>query len=182
MSLLPKSRTARRRLMTVAVAAPVLALAVGVALYAMRGSISFFYTPAQAAAAHVPAGRDIQLGGLVKLGSVVKRPDGGVDFVVADRTAASPVAFRGELPDLFREGQGVVAIGAYDGSGVFRARQILAKHDERYMPPELANALKKQGEWRGDGRTPSYAAPAAAPAGTPVSTAPVSTAPVGTAQ
>jgi cytochrome c-type biogenesis protein CcmE len=160
MSLLPKSRTARRRLMTFSVAAPVLALAVGVALFAMRGSISFFYTPSQVQAAHVPAGRDIQLGGLVKTGSVVKRADGAVDFVVADKTAASPVSFKGELPDLFREGQGVVAIGAYDGSGVFVARQILAKHDEKYMPPQLAAALKKQGEWRGGGATPSYAASA----------------------
>ncbi len=158
MSFLPKSRTARRRLMTLAVAAPVLILAVGVALYAMRDSISFFYTPSQAQAAHVPAGRDIQLGGLVRAGTVVKKPDGEVDFVVADRRAASPVSFRGELPDLFREGQGVVAIGAYDTGGVFVARQILAKHDERYMPPQLAAALKKQGEWRGDGAAPSYTA------------------------
>ena len=158
MPLLPRSRTARRRLMTLAVAGPVLILAVGVALYAMRGSISFFYTPSQAASAHVPAGRAIQLGGLVRAGSVVRRADGEVDFVVADRTATSPVSFRGVLPDLFREGQGVVAIGAYDGAGVFEARQILAKHDEKYMPPELAAALKKQGEWRGDGAQPSYAA------------------------
>jgi cytochrome c-type biogenesis protein CcmE len=157
MSFLPKSRTARRRLMIFSVTAPVLALAVGVGLYAMRDSISFFYTPSQAAAAHVPAGRAIQLGGLVKPGSVVKKPDGELDFVVADKRASAPVTFRGELPDLFREGQGVVAIGAYDDSGVFVAHQILAKHDEKYMPPELANALKKQGEWRGDGATPAYA-------------------------
>jgi len=156
MSLLPKSRTARRRLMTVAVAAPVLALAAGVTLFAMRGSISFFYTPSQAEAAHVPAGRDIQLGGLVKSGSVVRKTDGEIDFVVADRRAASPVTFKGELPDLFREGQGVVAIGAYDGAGVFVASQILAKHDEKYMPPALAAALKKEGEWRGDGAAPRY--------------------------
>src|SRR5580693_8360879 len=158
MSLLPKSRTARRRLMTLSVAAPVLILAVGVALYAMRGSISFFYTPSQAQAAHVPAGQAIQLGGLVREGSVVKKPDGEIDFVVADRRSISPVSFKGELPDLFREGQGVVAIGAYDGAGVFVATKILAKHDEKYMPPELAAALKKQGEWRGDGAQPTYGA------------------------
>ncbi len=156
MSLLPKSRTARRRLMTLSVAAPVLILAVGVALYAMRGSISFFYTPSQAASAHVPVGQSIQLGGMVRTGSVVKKADGEIDFVVADKRATSPVTFKGELPDLFREGQGVVAIGAYDQGGVFVARQILAKHDEKYMPPELAAALKKQGEWRGDGSTPTY--------------------------
>jgi cytochrome c-type biogenesis protein CcmE len=145
--------------MTLAVAAPILGLSVGVALYALRGSISFFYTPSQAMAAHVPAGQAIQLGGLVRTGTVVRKADGEVDFVVADRRASSPVTYRGELPDLFREGQGVVAIGAYDPAGVFVATQILAKHDERYMPPQLAAALKKQGEWRGGGATPSYGAP-----------------------
>ncbi|MEJ0064920.1 MAG: cytochrome c maturation protein CcmE [Caulobacteraceae bacterium] len=165
MPLLPKSRTARRRLMTLSVAAPVLILAVGVALYAMRGSISFFYTPSQALAAHVPAGQAIQLGGMVRAGSVVKKTDGEIDFVVADKRATTPVTFKGELPDLFREGQGVVAIGAYTPAGVFVARQILAKHDEKYMPPELAAALKKQGEWRGDGAQPSYGAPQAEPQG-----------------
>jgi len=166
MTFLPKSRTARRRLMTLAVAAPVLALAVGVALYAMRGSISFFYTPSQAAAAHVPTGRDIQLGGLVKPGSVVKKPDGEVDFVIADKISTTPVTFRGELPDLFREGQGVVAMGAFNDAGVFVARSpdgILAKHDEKYMPPQVAAALKKEGEWRrGDAPLPATKTTAAA--------------------
>jgi len=142
--------------MTLSVAAPVLILAVAVALYAMRGSISFFYTPSQAEAAHVPPGQAIQLGGMVRAGSVVKKPDGEIDFVVADKRGTSPVTFKGELPDLFREGQGVVAMGAYNSAGVFVASQILAKHDEKYMPPELAAALKKQGEWRGDGAQPSY--------------------------
>ena len=101
--------------------------------------------------------------GLVKSGSVVKKADGEIDFLVADRHAVSPVTFKGELPDLFREGQGVVAIGAYDAAGVFVATQILAKHDEKYMPPQLAAALKKDGEWRGDGATPTYDQPGAAP-------------------
>jgi cytochrome c-type biogenesis protein CcmE len=152
--------------MTLSVAAPVLILAAGVALYAMRGSISFFYTPSQAFAAHVPVGQAIQLGGLVRTGSVVKKPDGEIDFVVADKRATTPVAFKGELPDLFREGQGVVAIGAYAPTGVFVARQILAKHDEKYMPPQLAAALKKQGEWRGDGAQPSYSGSDAGAGGT----------------
>jgi cytochrome c-type biogenesis protein CcmE len=156
MAWLPKSRTARRRLMVFAVAAPVLALAVGAALYAMRGSISYFYTPAQAEAAHVPPGRSIQLGGLVRSGSVVRKADGEIDFVVADKIAASPVSYRGELPDLFREGQGVVASGAYEPGGVFVATQILAKHDEKYMPPQLAAALKKEGELhRGEAPAPT---------------------------
>ena len=144
--------------MVLAVAAPVLALAVGVALYAMRSSISFFYTPSQAVAAHVPVGQSIQLGGLVQGGSVVKHPGGEVDFVVADPKGHSRVVYKGDLPDLFREGQGVVAVGAYDGAGTFVASQVLAKHDERYMPKELVDALKKEGRWRGD-----PAAPASAP-------------------
>jgi len=155
-SLLPKSRKARRRLTLVAAIAPVLALAVGLTLWGLRGSISFFYTPSQAAAAKPAPGRPVQLGGLVKPGSVVKRPDGEVEFTVADQTAADSVVFRGDLPDLFREGQGIVAVGAFRPDGVFEATTVLAKHDERYMPKELADQLKKQGEWRGDGATPSY--------------------------
>ncbi|MDQ2763251.1 MAG: cytochrome c maturation protein CcmE [Pseudomonadota bacterium] len=149
MRIFPRSARARRRLTVVAAATPILVLAAGLALYGLRGSISYFYTPAQAMAAHVRAGRAIQLGGLVEVGSVVKGSAGQTEFVVDDRTAASKVVFRGQLPDLFREGQGVVASGAYDQAGVFQARQVLAKHDERYMPRDLAAALKARGEWRG---------------------------------
>ena len=156
MAFLPKSRTARRRLMVVAAVAPVLALAIGLALFGLRNSISYFYTPAQARAARVVAGQAIQLGGLVAMGSVAKSPDGAVRFIVSDRTASTPVVFRGDLPDLFREGQGVVAMGAFDRGGVFVATTILAKHDARYMPRELTNALKARGEWRGNGATPNY--------------------------
>lgn len=160
MNLLPRSRTARRRLIILAVIAPVLALAVGLSLYGLRSSISFFYTPGQAAEARVPAGRNIQLGGLVQPGSIQRFSDGRVEFVVGDGTPSrSRVTYQGDLPDLFREGQGVVAIGAFDEQGVFRARQILAKHDERYMPRDLANALKTQGEWRGDTAPPSSSRP-----------------------
>ncbi|MDB5431359.1 MAG: CcmE/CycJ protein [Caulobacter sp.] len=162
MSLMPKSRTARRRLMVLAAVAPVLMLAVGLAGWGLRGSISFFYTPAQAAQAHVPAGRAVQLGGLVATGSVVKHPDGQVDFTVADKLASAKVVFHGDLPDLFREGQGIVAIGSFDQAGVFQAKQVLAKHDEKYMPRDVAKALKSQGEWRGDGARPSYDTPPAA--------------------
>jgi cytochrome c-type biogenesis protein CcmE len=142
--------------MVLAAAAPILCLAAGLALYGLRGSISYFYTPAQAAAAHVGPGRSIQLGGLVEPGSVKRRSGGEIDFVVADRVSASPVVYRGDLPDLFREGQGVVATGAFDRGGVFMATQILAKHDEKYMPRALAQALKSQGEWRGAGARPAY--------------------------
>jgi cytochrome c-type biogenesis protein CcmE len=149
MSLLPKSRKARRRLMIIAAAAPILALAAGLALYAMGDGVSFFYSPSQAMAAHVPAGRPIELGGLVLKGSVVKQSDGAVRFVIADHAAQSPVIFRGDLPDLFREGQGVVSKGAYQPDRVFAATEVLAKHDERYMPREVTRALKASGEWRG---------------------------------
>lgn len=157
MSWLPKSPKARRRLTLVGAIAPVLALAIGLTLWGLRDSISFFYTPSQAAKANPPPGRTVQLGGLVRMGSVTKHPDGRVEFVVADRTAYDKVTFQGDLPDLFREGQGIVAVGSFRQDGVFEAKQVLAKHDERYMPRELTKALKEQGEWRGDGSTPGYA-------------------------
>jgi cytochrome c-type biogenesis protein CcmE len=156
MSWLPKSPKARRRLTLIGAIAPVLALAVGLTLWGFRDSVSFFYTPGQAAAAKPPAGRSIQLGGLVAKGSVVKHSDGRVEFTVADRVAVDRVVFQGDLPDLFREGQGVVAVGAFRSDGVFEAKRVLAKHDERYMPREVAKALKAQGEWRGEGQAPAY--------------------------
>lgn len=147
-SLLPKSPKARRRLTVLAVIAPILALAVGLALWGLSDSISFFYTPSQAAQARPAPGKAIQLGGLVTKGSVVKHPDGRVEFGVEDQTARDRVSFQGDLPDLFREGQGIVAVGAFRADGVFEAKQVLAKHDERYMPREVQKALKAQGEWR----------------------------------
>jgi cytochrome c-type biogenesis protein CcmE len=168
MSWLPKSRKARRRLIVIAAVAPVLALAVGLTLWGLRDSISYFYTPSQAQAAAPPPGRSIQLGGLVQPGSVAKHPDGRVEFTVADQLAASRVVFSGDLPDLFREGQGIVATGSFREDGVFQARQVLAKHDETYMPREVADALKAQGEWRGVGAPPpAYDGPAAGSAPAP---------------
>jgi cytochrome c-type biogenesis protein CcmE len=155
MALVPKSRAARRRLAIFAVATPVLIIASGLALYGLSGSISYFYTPAQALAAHVNPGRPIDLGGLVQPGSLVKQSDGEIDFTIMDHRASAPVTFRGDVPDLFREGQGVVVTGAFNQSRVFVATQILAKHDERYMPAALTRALKQQGVWRG---TPAAAA------------------------
>ena len=113
MIFLPKSRKARRRLSVVGVAAVILAASGGLAYYAIGNAVSFFYSPVQARAAHVPVGRTIELGGLVATGSVVKQPDGAVHFVVADRAARDLVVYRGDLPDLFREGQGVVTKGAF---------------------------------------------------------------------
>jgi cytochrome c-type biogenesis protein CcmE len=158
MNLLPRSKKARRRLGLVALAAPVLAMAVGLTLYAMRSTVSMFYSPAEAHAAHVPVGHPFELGGLVARGSVVKRPDGVIEFVVADHAARDQVSYRGDLPDLFREGQGVVTKGAYRADGVFEASEVLAKHDEKYMPAEVTRALKKSGEWRGDDQQAARAA------------------------
>ncbi|MBC6980954.1 cytochrome c maturation protein CcmE [Caulobacter sp. 17J80-11] len=150
MALLPKSPKARRRLYVVAAIAPVLAVAVGLSLYAMRDAVVFFYGPSQAQTQHVPPGRVVRLGGLVEQGSVVRHGD-VVTFAVTDKVATTKVTYRGDLPDLFREGQGVVAQGAFDASGAFTATQVLAKHDETYMPREVADALKANGEWRGAG-------------------------------
>jgi cytochrome c-type biogenesis protein CcmE len=148
MSWLPKSRKARQRLTVLAVAAPILAAAVGLSLWAARDAVVFFYTPSEAAAREAPAGRVVRIGGLVETGSLVKSPDGTVRFRVTDNAAFTRVTYHGQLPDLFREGQGVVAQGTFSRDGEFRATQVLAKHDERYMPREVADALKAKGEWR----------------------------------
>jgi cytochrome c-type biogenesis protein CcmE len=160
---LPKAPKARRRLILVITIAPVLALAVGLTLWGLSDSISYFYTPSQARIAHPPAGRAIQLGGLVEVGSVAKQSDGLVSFKVRDQTASDTVVFQGDLPDLFREGQGIVASGAYRSDGVFEAKQVLAKHDEKYMPRDVAKALKKQGEWRGNDARATYGKAGVAP-------------------
>jgi cytochrome c-type biogenesis protein CcmE len=155
--MLPKSRKARRRLMVVAVAAPILAAAVGLSLWASQKAITFFYLPSQARAEHVPPGQTVRIGGLVQPGSVIKEANGEVRFAIADKVSADKAStvqtsFRGELPDLFREGQGVVAQGEFNPSGVFVANNVLAKHDEKYMPKEVVDQLKKSGEWqKGDG-------------------------------
>ena len=127
----------------------VLALAAGLVLYALRASIVFFSTPSMAAEQHIAPGQRFRLGGLVQPGSL-KCGDTVVSFEVADGNAKLPVSFSGSLPDLFREGQGVVAEGALDRSGVFKADTVLAKHDETYMPRDVADALKKQGHWKDD--------------------------------
>lgn len=153
MGLMPKSRTARRRLMVVSVAGGVLVIAGVLAFFGLGGAVNMFYTPSQAAEAKPPAGRTIQLGGFVKPGSVVKSPDGHVAFIVTDcGNAQAKVSYKGDLPDLFREGQGVVTKGAFTPAGAFTATQVLARHDERYMPRELTKELKKSGEWRGGGQ------------------------------
>jgi cytochrome c-type biogenesis protein CcmE len=139
----------RRRIRLVALGALLLALATALVGYAMRDGIEFFRSPSQVVAEPPPAGERFRLGGLVEEGSVVR--DGGeVRFAVTDGGATVPVAFRGITPDLFREGQGVIATGRIE-DGTFVASEILAKHDERYMPKEVAEALKAQGTFRPEG-------------------------------
>jgi len=140
----------QRRLTIIGGAMAVLALALGLVLNALRDSIVFFSTPSMVSEQHVAAGRRFRLGGLVQPGSLVRGDNLAISFEVADGNAKLPVAYKGILPDLFREGQGVVAEGALDDQGVFRADTVLAKHDETYMPKEVADALKKQGHWKDD--------------------------------
>lgn len=133
----------------------VLALAAGLVLNALRDSIVFFSTPSMAAEKQIEPGKRFRLGGMVEEGSLARGDDLAVRFTVSDGAAKMPVAFRGILPDLFREGQGIVAEGALDSSGTFRADTVLAKHDETYMPKDVADALKKQGRWKeGEGGNP----------------------------
>jgi cytochrome c-type biogenesis protein CcmE len=130
----------------------VLGAAIGLVLYAMRDSIVFFYSPSEVAEMKVAPGQRFRLGGLVETGSVVRDEGTTVRFVVTDKSRNLPVTFTGVLPDLFREGQGVVAEGTLAADGVFHADNVLAKHDENYMPPEVAKKLKEQGVWRGDAK------------------------------
>jgi cytochrome c-type biogenesis protein CcmE len=140
----------QRRLTLIGGSLGVLAIAAALVLNAMRDSIVFFSTPAVVAEKHIAVGKRFRLGGLVEPGSLVHGANLAVTFEVGDGSATLPVSYQGILPDLFREGQGVVAEGALDSSGVFKADTVLAKHDETYMPKEVADALKKQGHWKDD--------------------------------
>ena len=140
----------QRRLTMIGGSLAVLALAAGLVLNALRDSIVFFSTPSMAAEKHIPPGTRFRLGGLVENGSLQRGDNLAVSFTVSDGSARLPVTYKGILPDLFREGQGVVAEGSLDQAGVFKADTVLAKHDENYMPKEVADALKKQGHWKDD--------------------------------
>jgi cytochrome c-type biogenesis protein CcmE len=140
----------QRRLTMIGGSLAVLALAAGLVLNALRDSIVFFSTPSMAAEKHIAPGKRFRLGGLVENGSLQRGDNLAVSFTVSDGSTSLPVTYKGILPDLFREGQGVVAEGSLDGSGVFRADTVLAKHDETYMPKDVADALKKHGHWKDD--------------------------------
>ena len=142
----------QRRLTLIGFAGGTLALALGLVLYAMSDTIVFFHAPADVAAKGVQPGTRFRLGGLVKEGSITRGENQQITFEVVDAQSSLPVRYQGLLPDLFREGQGVVAEGVLEPTGTFRADTVLARHDETYMPREVADALKQQGHWQGDAK------------------------------
>ena len=148
----------RKRLYVVLGGLALLGAATALVLSAFQDNLVFFYSPSDLIAKHVPDGRDIRIGGLVENGSV-KRDGVVLDFSVTDGSHALPVTYKGDVPDLFREGQGVVVEGKLE-QGMFRASTVLAKHDEKYMPPEVVDALKRSGHWQegaAPGPTPTAA-------------------------
>jgi cytochrome c-type biogenesis protein CcmE len=138
-----------RRLVLIGLAGVVLAAAAGLVLSALNDKIVFFSAPTALVEKPPAPGTRLRLGGLVENGSV-SRQGSDVRFAVTDGASKVPVVYSGLLPDLFREGQGVIAEGSLGPDGTFRADNVLAKHDETYMPKEVADALKKQGVWKGD--------------------------------
>ena len=140
-----KPRT--KRIAIVAGGLTALAVAAGLVLSAFQQNLVFFFTPSQVAAKEAPQGKTFRIGGMVEKGSIARQADGlTVRFMVTDTAKSIPVVYRGALPDLFREGKGVVAQGRVGADGVFTASEVLAKHDENYMPPEAAEAVKRAGE------------------------------------
>jgi cytochrome c-type biogenesis protein CcmE len=137
----------RRRLWLLVASLGVLGVAAALVLTALNDNLVFFYSPTQVAEKKIAPERHFRLGGLVEPGSL-KKAGQEVRFTVTDTHRTVAVLYRGLLPDLFREGQGVVAEGSLGPDGVFIAREVLAKHDENYMPPEVAKALKEAGQWK----------------------------------
>jgi len=138
----------QRRLTLIGGSGAVLAVALGLVLYSLSGSIVFFNSPTDIAETHPGPNTRIRLGGMVKTGSIERGADLHIRFAVTDGKNEVPVRYHGMVPDLFREGQGVVAEGTLAADGIFDADTILAKHDERYMPKEVVEALKKSGRWQ----------------------------------
>ena len=129
--------------------------AIGLVTYGMRGNINLFYPPAEVAAGKAPVGQSIRVGGMVVDGSIERSDDSlEVRFEVTDYQATVPIVYVGILPDLFDEGQGAVAAGMLNADGVLEATEVLAKHDENYMPPEVADALEASGRLPGGGAMP----------------------------
>jgi cytochrome c-type biogenesis protein CcmE len=156
----------QRRLILIGSSLGVLAFAVALILGSLRESIVFFNSPTDIADNRAAPGKRVRLGGMVKMGSLERGDNLQIRFEVTDGNKDIPVSYVGIVPDLFREGQGVVAEGSLDQTGVFKADTVLAKHDENYMPKDVADALKKQGHWKDDyGAKPDYNAKPAATQG-----------------
>ena len=164
-------RRKTKRLVLISGALGVAGVAAGLTLFALRDSVVFFYGPTEFADRAPAPGTRLRIGGLVERGSLAHVGDATVHFAVTDNARDVRVSYTGILPDLFREGQGVVAEGVVTGPGQFAADSVLAKHDESYMPREVADALKKSGQWQPDGATasaspsPASVIPASASAG-----------------
>ena len=142
--------TRKRRLLAFSAIFVGVCIAAVIAFYSLQQNLLYFQSPSEVAELSMPEGRQFRLGGLVQTGSVVREQDGlAVQFTVTDGLEDMRVRYVGILPDLFKEGQGVIARGALDDSGKFQATEVLAKHDENYMPREVADALKKSGQWKG---------------------------------
>jgi cytochrome c-type biogenesis protein CcmE len=144
------TRKKGRRLAIISAAGFTLAIAAGLVLFALRDNIVFFYGPTEMAEEAPPRGTRLRIGGLVKRGSLTYGGSSTVAFAVTDLKHDIKVNYTGLLPDLFREGQGVVAEGTVEGPGLFHADTVLAKHDERYMPKDVADKLKQQDTWRNE--------------------------------
>ena len=146
-----------RRLVLIGSAVGLLGLAAGLMMFAFRDNIVFFYGPTELAQKQPGPGARLRIGGLIKEGSVKKFSNQRIDFIVTDNKSDVAVTYVGQVPDLFREGQGVVAEGTLVSAGEFRADTVLAKHDEKYMPREVADALKKEGMWNEGAAAPAAA-------------------------
>ena len=134
----------QKRFLFIVLAVTALALVVGLVLNALKNNVSLYFTPTQVYNKEAPQGRSFRIGGLVEVGSVKREKDGlTANFVITDQHKSIPVIYKGILPDLFTEGKGVVAQGKIEADGIMHADEVLAKHDENYMPPEAADALKK---------------------------------------
>jgi cytochrome c-type biogenesis protein CcmE len=147
----------KRRAILIAAGLGMLGLASTLVLSALQTRVTFFMSPMDVVKSAPKSGTRFRLGGLVQAGSYRKLPDAVSEFTVTDNSASLPVIYKGILPDLFREGQGVVAEGQIGADGVFTADTVLAKHDEKYMPPDVASALKKSGRWQERGAKSSGA-------------------------
>lgn len=133
----------QKRVVFIAVGIVGLAIAAGMVLKALKGNLAYFFSPTQVVSKEAPVGKNLRLGGVVKEGSLQREDDGlTVHFLVTDMVETVPVVYRGILPDLFKEGQGVVAQGRLSADGTFHAEEVLAKHDASYMPPEVSEMLK----------------------------------------